>query len=255
MIIHWLQTDIIWKNPIANQEHVSLLLEKLQPNEVDVVVLPEMWNAGFCMEPADLAELHEGETWNWCKKHAQRLNAIVIGSWVTEDSGHYYNRLHVAFPDGRHLHYDKRHLFAYAGEDQHYASGNEILDFVWKGFRIRPLICFDLRFPVWSRTTATDLLIYVANWPVSRIAAWDKLLAARAIENQCYVLGVNRTGTDGYGIQYNGHSSLYQFDGKQLHYSEQTNTQTSFTLDKDELDKFKARFPFHLSADSFTLNT
>lgn len=255
MRIHWLQTDIIWKDRLANHAHVSHLLEQIQPNEVDMVVLPEMWNSGFCMEPADLAESHEGETWSWCLKQAQRLNALVLGSWVTTDSGLFYNRLHVAFPDGRHLHYNKRHLFAYAGEDQHYASGHEILDFVWKGFTIRPLVCFDLRFPVWSRTTSTDLLIYVANWPEARITAWDQLLAARAIENQCFVLGVNRTGIDGYGITYVGHSALYQFDGKQLHYSEKANDQVSFVLLKEELDKFKTRFPFHLSADSFTLNS
>lgn len=255
MKIHWLQTDIIWKSPSANRSHCDKMLELLHPGEADLVVLPEMWNSGFCMEPVDVAEPHNGDTFQWCLKQAIRLNAVIIGSWVTLDAEKYFNRLHVIFPDGNHLYYDKRHLFAYAGEDQHYAAGNQLLDFSWKGFRIRPLICFDLRFPVWSRSTSSDLLIYVANWPESRVSAWDQLLAARAIENQCYVLGVNRTGFDGYGIPYSGHSALYQFDGKQLQFSNQINAQTSFTLIKDELDKFRERFPFHLSADSYTIHS
>lgn len=254
MKIHWLQTNIIWKNPSANRDHCDGMLDSLHHGDVDLVVLPEMWNSGFSMEPVDVAESHEGETFHWCLKQAKRLNAVILGSWVTVDAEKFFNRLHVVFPDGSHLHYDKRHLFAYAGEDHHFAAGKQLLDVSWKGFSIRPLICFDLRFPVWSRSTSTDLLIYVANWPQTRISAWDQLLAARAIENQCYVLGVNRSGIDGYGISYSGHSALYQFDGKQLHFSDQNNFQTSFTLIKDELDKFRERFPFHLSADSFTLN-
>ncbi len=254
MKLCWIQSPLLWKDGAGNLQHFSKHLAKLNPGEVDLVVLPEMFTTGFCMEPESLAEENYSVTLQWLQCEADRLKAAIMGSWITKENGQYFNRLHVAFPHDTHKYYDKRHLFVYAGEDKHYTAGNFLLDFEWKGVNVRPLVCFDLRFPVWSRSTTADLLIYVANWPQSRIFAWDQLLTARAIENQCYVLGVNRTGIDGYNISYNGHSALYQFDGQRLNFSDSEDIMEFYEIKIDELNNFKTRFPFHQSADNFTLN-
>lgn len=255
MRLFWIQAPLYWKDKQANLNYFSEQLSVLKEGEIDLIVLPEMFTSGFCMEPEGLAEEHEGLTWLWMAGISAKTNALILGSYITQESGKFYNRLHVAFPNGNHLHYDKRHLFGYAGEDKSYTAGHQLLDFYWKGFKIRPLVCFDLRFPVWSRTTNTDLLIYVANWPDARIKAWNQLLVARAIENQCYVLGVNRTGVDGYGIAYSGYSALYQFDGACLEQSTAIHYLGQYSLDKQKLEAFQRRFPFHQSADNFTINS
>jgi predicted amidohydrolase len=183
----------------------------------DVVILPEMFTTGFSMQAAALAEPMSGPTVVWLQEQAAALNAAVTGSFICTANGQFYNRLIWMYPDGQYKTYDKKHLFALAEEDRHYTAGTEPLVVTWKDWRIRPLICYDLRFPVWSRNTAGDagydLLIYVANWPNRRAYHWQSLLTARAIENQCYVAGVNICGKDGKGLDYNGDSCITDYSG------------------------------------------
>jgi omega-amidase len=212
-----LQTSLHWENADANR---NLLAEKLAPlhGATDLVVLPEMFTTGFSMNAAALAEPMDGPTVDWLQRQAAQLGAAVTGSFICRENGVCYNRLVWVFPDGRVQTYDKHHLFALAGEDRHYGAGARQLDVEWQGWNIRPLICYDLRFPEWARNhgAAYDVLIYVANWPARRAHHWRALLAARAIENQCYVAGVNIVGTDGAGLDYTGDSSLIDYAGNVL---------------------------------------
>ena len=215
MRISIVQTRLHWENPEANRKMLS---EKLGPLSglTDLVILPEMFTTGFSMQAAALAETMDGPTIHWLREQAHALNAAVTGSFICAESGQYYNRLIWMCPDGQYKKYDKKHLFALAGEDQHYTSGEDQLIAEWKGWRVRPLICYDLRFPVWSRNTAMegyDLLIYVANWPNRRAHHWQTLLTARAIENQCYTVGVNIFGQDGKELEYNGDSCITDYAG------------------------------------------
>jgi predicted amidohydrolase len=247
------QTALAWHDPAANRAHFSELLRGLE-GPTDLVILPEMFATGFTMETRTQAETMAGPTVAWLAATARELGAVVCGSLVIEDEGRVYNRCIWMPPDGRPLHYDKRHLFRMAGEHEHFAAGRERLVTTLRGWRVYPLVCYDLRFPVWSRgADAFDLLIYVANWPAARRSAWRALLPARGVENQCYVAGVNRVGTDGKGIAYAGDSSLHDFLGQPLRELGEAPGLVTTTLDLAALQRYREKFPAWRDADPFQL--
>ena len=206
-----IQTDLSWENKAANLQRLKEKIVAME-ERTEIVVLPEMFSTGFTMHPELFAESMEGETVQWMKEMAENNKIIITGSIIIEEEGHFFNRLVWMLPNGQMGYYDKRHLFAYGEEDKHYSPGNKRLIASVKGWRINLQICYDLRFPVWSRQQSSeteseyDLLIYVANWPERRSHAWKTLLCARAIENQCYVAGVNRVGKDNKNVYYSGNS-------------------------------------------------
>lgn len=246
------QTELIWENPEKNR---TLLTKKLKglKDDVDVVVLPEMFTTGFTMFPENI-EVKEGlKTLEWMKLMATEMNAAVVGSIVFKEEGAYFNRLWFVKPDGGATSYDKRHTFTLAGEHKKYLAGTKRLVETYKGFRFCPLICYDLRFPVWSRNNEDyDVVLYVANWPKPRIEAWDTLLKARAIENMVYSIGVNRIGTDNVGHEYPGHSSVYDALGKQIAFSDQE-ALIEVTIDKNHIKSTRERLPFLDDKDAFNL--
>ena len=248
-----IQTALVWQDPAANRAQFEPLLE--QARGVDLIVLPEMFSTGFSMQSAELAEAEDGPTTTWLREQAQRLGAVVCGSLIIQAAdGSYRNRLLWARPDGTLAHYDKRHLFRMAGEHQHYAAGAEQVVLQLNGWRVRPLICYDLRFPVWSRDAGgTDLLLYTANWPAARRHHWNRLLPARAIENLCYVAAVNRVGEDGKGHAYSGDSQVLDFQGESLLAAHDVDGVFRVSLSAAELATYRQRFPAHLDADSFVL--
>ncbi|KAF0805979.1 carbon-nitrogen family hydrolase [Alcanivorax sp. S71-1-4] len=246
------QTTLHWEDHTANLSDFDALLPAAQG--ADVVILPEMFTTGFSMAPERLAEAADGPTRDWLLGHARALDAAITGSVIVRtDSGQYVNRLYWAQPDGTLLHYDKRHLFRMAGEHEHYAAGTQQLALTWRGWRIRPLICYDLRFPVWSRASDTDLLLYVANWPAPRRLHWLRLLAARGIENLCYSVGVNRIGDDGKGVPHSGDSVVCDFQGETLLDAESEDGVFHTTLSASALQQYRERFPAWRDADRFTL--
>jgi len=248
-----LQTTLAWHDPAANRAHLGEMLSGL-PEPTDLVVLPEMFPTGFTMDVREQAEPMAGPTVAWMAGLARELDAAVCGSLIVEDTGRFYNRCIWMRPDGGHAHYDKRHLFRMAGEHEHFAAGAARLVVDWRGWRICPLVCYDLRFPVWSRgANAYDLLLYVANWPAARQSAWRALLPARAVENQCYVAGVNRIGTDGRGIAYAGDSSVHDHLGQALADLGGAPGHCSTRLDLGALHRYREKFPAHLDADPFQL--
>ena len=265
-----IQTKLYWENKKAN---LDMLEEKVLSisQQTEIVILPEMFSTGFSMQPEKLAEPMEGETVQWMKRIAAERKVILTGSVIIEEAqkpalpaGRYYNRLIWMLPNGQLGHYDKRHLFAYADEHNHYAAGNKRLIASVKGWKINLLICYDLRFPVWSRQSPSqkepgsfeyDVLIYVANWPEKRIAAWKTLLQARAIENQCYVVGVNRTGEDGNKIYYSGDSTVVDPSGEILYHKKDGEDIFTVKLDKSHLEKIREKFPFWKNADQFKIMT
>lgn len=211
-----IQADLVWENPAQNLAFFDEKIRNL-PKETDLVVLPEMFTTGFTMEPKNVAEKMNGNAVSWMIKMAQENNLALTGSLVIEDDNNYYNRLIFVHPSGKIETYDKKHSFTLAGEDKAYTSGNKKLIIAYKGWKICPLICYDLRFPVWARNTENyDLLIYMANWPIKRIKAWNTLLKARAIENMSYVVGVNRTGTDANNYEYSGNSVVVDYLGDEI---------------------------------------
>src|SRR5690606_10159959 len=211
-----IQIPLFWEDPERNRELFSSKIKSIT-NKIDLIVLPEMFTTGFTMTPENI-DLREGDiTVAWMQEKAKEHNAAVVGSVVFFEAGNYFNRLFFVGPDGRVSQYDKRHTFALAGEDKVYQAGTEKLIIDFRGFKICPLICYDLRFPVWARNTVDyDVLVYVANWPTPRIGAWDTLLKARAIENMAYCIGVNRVGQDKTGHDYPGHSAVYDALGEEL---------------------------------------
>ena len=249
-----LQGPLVWHNTSANLAYFSQLLAGLKT--VDLFLLPEMFNTGFTMESVTQAEPEMGPTTQWLLEQAQHLNAVLCGSlFVQVGQDDYRNRLIWARPDGSLEFYDKRHLFRMAGEHKHFTAGEKQLQIELNGWRIRPLICYDLRFPVWSRDAqGTDLLLYLANWPAARSAAWNRLLPARAIENLCYVAAINRTGVDQQGYSYAGDSQVLDFMGEPL--LDATDQPGVFyaSLPAAPLLKFKQRFPAYLDADKFSFN-
>ncbi|GAB7532161.1 amidohydrolase [Pseudomonas sp. 3A(2025)] len=247
------QTTLAWHDPQANLEHFEALLDQAQ--HADLVILPEMFTTGFTMDSASQAEEEGGLATQWLLAQARRIDAVITGSVIVRAAdGSHRNRLLWARPDGGLLHYDKRHLFRMAGEHEHFSPGERQVTFELKGWRIRPLICYDLRFPVWSRDAQdTDLLLYTANWPGARRAHWNRLLPARAIENLCYVAAVNRIGTDGKGLAYTGDSQVLDFQGESLFDAGEADGVFRVTLDASELAAYRERFPASLDADSFNI--
>lgn len=244
------QFNITWEQPSSNLSALDKLLEEVTAS--DLIVLPEMFTTGFSMAPERIAERYDDEmpTLQWMRKHSAAKNAVVMGSISCEDEGAYVNRCLVVFPDGDHLYYDKVYLFSMGSESEHYRAGDKTIIFEWKGWKIKPLVCYDLRFPEHARNEiiddeyAYDLLIYMANWPSVRIHPWNTLLMARAIENQAYVIGVNRVGEDGSAIAHNGSSAINNFKGEAiatLNDNEEGLIQTQ--LDLSELRSFREKFP------------
>jgi len=248
-----IQTTLVWQDASANRDHFARLLE--QARGADLIVLPEMFSTGFSMDSAALAEPEDGPTTQWLHRQTQDLGAVVCGSLIIQAAdGSYRNRLLWARPDGSLAHYDKRHLFRMAGEHKHYSAGEQQVVLEVKGWRVRPLICYDLRFPVWSRDAGgTDLLLYTANWPAARRHHWNRLLPARAIENLCYVAAVNRVGEDGKGYAYSGDSQVLDFQGGSLLAAEAADGVFRVTLKATELAAYRQRFPAYLDADEFCL--
>ena len=249
-----IQTTLVWQDPVANRAHFAALLQ--QARGADLIVLPEMFSTGFSMDSAALAEPEDGPSTQWLREQAQQLGAVITGSLIIQAAdGSYRNRLLWARPDGSVAHYDKRHLFRMAGEHKHYSAGEQQVVLELKGWRVRPLICYDLRFPVWNRSAAdTDLLLYTANWPAARRQHWNRLLPARAIENLCYVAAVNRIGEDGKGFAYSGDSQVLDFQGDSLLAAEAADGVFRVTLKAAELAAYRQRFPAHLDADGFQLS-
>ena len=247
-----IQSDIYWQQVEAN---LAMFEEKIWSFDeaTDIIVLPEMFNTGFSMDTS-MAEPMNLTTFKWMKQMADQKQAVVTGSYIVKEAGKVFNRLVWMQPDGDFKTYDKRHLFRMAGEHNHFDYGDQRLIVNWKGWNICPLICYDLRFPVWSRNQGLeyDLILYVANWPAVRIAAWDALLKARAIENLAFAVGVNRVGEDANGIQYNGHSSAYDAKGGELAMSEE-DTIMHVILHAEEIKHYRTKFPADLDGDEFEI--
>lgn len=253
-----LQTDLRWRDPQANLNHFDGLLAPLESTPCDVVILPEMFTTGFSWPPVDTAP-DAPQPLDWMQSWARRLDAAIVGSVACHDGqGHARNRCWFVPPEGAPTFYDKRHLFSLAGEHDHFTAGEERSEVEYKGFRILLQVCYDLRFPVFSRNNGEhpyDMAIFVANWPATRAAAWRTLLQARAIENQCYVAGINRSGTDGNGHAYSGDSLIVDFAGTVLADAKSTGLPSTLkaVAVREELSAFRARLPFLDDADRFTL--
>ncbi|MCM2310927.1 MAG: amidohydrolase [Steroidobacteraceae bacterium] len=247
------QTDLAWQAPATNRRALAAHFRGLA-GHTDLIVLPEMFSTGFSMDAEGLAETMDGPTVGWMREEAAAHGCVITGSLIVRDGRHCYNRLVWARPDGTTEHYDKRHLFRMAGEQQHYAAGSRRLVVELKGWKICPMICYDLRFPVWSRQRGDyDLLLYVANWPQRRAQAWSILLKARAIENLGYVVGVNRVGRDGNGATYAGDSVALDFLGQPLSSEGGGDRVETAVLDLESLQAYRRSFPAHLDADRFEL--
>ena len=249
-----IQANLKWEDSKANRDLFSEKIKTLS-DSVELIVLPEMFTTGFSMNAEDLAEENDGETLQWMKKQAKLKNSAITGSVIITENGQFYNRLFFVFPDGTVQKYDKRHTFTLAKEDKTYTAGEERLIVNYKGWKICPLICYDLRFPVWARNKDDyDLLIFVANWPKKRVAAWDALLKARAIENMSFCVGVNRVGEDGDGYMYNGHSAIYDCLGEILtDENDETEFSKEMTLDKTHLENTRNQLKFLQDRDKFKL--
>lgn len=252
-----IQSDVSWENPGANLEAFDRTIRAL-PGGAELVLLPEMFSTGFTMHADTLAQPMTGASVRWMQRTAQEKNIILAGSLIIEEDARYYNRLLWALPDGSLGHYDKRHLFAFAGEDAVYTPGQKKVIARVKGWKVCLSICYDLRFPVWLRQPREagkryDLLISVASWPESRAEAWKTLLRARAIENQCYVAGVNRTGTDGYGIRYAGGSCVFGPGGETVLEAQDQPETPHAVLEKSRISAVRDQFPFLDDADSFSI--
>jgi len=254
MKISLVQTSLTWENPQANRDNFEMLINSIE-EATDIIILPEMFATGFTMKPEDVAETMNGETIQWMKDMAAAKDCAVTGSLVIEENSNYYNRLLFVLPDGEVKTYDKRHLFSLAGEDKAYTAGADRLIINYRGWKISAFVCYDLRFPVFSRNTEDiDLMLYVANWPAPRVAAWDTLLKARAIENMCCVAGVNRIGQDNNGHNYLGHSQV--FDELGANVVEPSESEGIFTveLNKENLLETRNKFGFLNDRDGFSLH-
>ena len=246
-----IQTGLLWEDPEANRAHFDKLIGQVE--ETDLIVLPEMFSTGFTMEPDRIPVQQEAETLVWMKEWAGSRKCAITGSIIASNNGYYYNRLYFVTPDGDVFSYDKRHTFTLAGEDKIYKRGTERLIVSYKGFKICPMICYDLRFPVWSRNTDDfDVLLYVANWPTPRVLAWDTLLKARAIENMVYAVGVNRIGTDANGLSYPGHSAVYNSLGETVAILEEDGILYA-ELNRDHINETREKLKFLQDRDLFNL--
>ena len=275
LIITTIQPDLVWEDKAANLKRLEQQIFSI-PDPAEVVVIPEMFSTGFSMRPEALAEPMDGPTVNWMREVAARRRIILTGSVIIGEEGNYYNRMIWMLPNGEYGVYDKRHRFAYAGENEHYTAGNRRLVASIKGWRILLQVCYDLRFPVWSRQTPQDpantpdratpaplatgepqleydCIIYVGNWPERRSVAWKTLLQARAIENQSYVVGVNRVGNDGNNIYHSGDSMIIDPLGEVLYHGFGKEEIFTQTLQKERLTEVRQRFPFWRDADHFSI--
>lgn len=247
------QSHLLWEDKAANFRQFE---EKLLPlsGQTDLIILPEMFSTGFSMNASVLAEDMDGATIQWLKSRATETGAVVTGSFIARENGRYFNRLVWMSPDGHYHTYDKHHLFTLAGEQHFYSPGKEPLLVKLKAWKIMPLICYDLRFPVWSRNTKNyDLLIFIANFPEKRSHAWQSLLLARAIENQAFTIGLNRVGKDGNGIYYSGDSRLIDFEGKTLYGKADIEDTYTATLSFAAQKAFRAKLPFLDDRDAFLI--
>jgi predicted amidohydrolase len=257
-----IQSDVHWEDTEANLAMFEEKIWQIGPS-TDVIVLPEMFTTGFTMNASRLAELMNMRTFKWMKQMADQTNALILGSYIVKVHERFYNRLLWMEPGGHFKTYDKRHLFRMSDEHKTYSPGESMLIGTWKGWRICPLICYDLRFPVWSRNKwdftarklSYDLAIYVANWPTTRGEAWATLLKARAIENLSYVVGVNRIGQDGNGIEYSGHSAIISPKGEAIFTNDEMESSRTIELSANSLEAFRDRFPAYLDADDFTIES
>lgn len=240
--------DIAWSNTSDNVRKANAMIDDAP--KADLYVLPEMFSTGFAICPEGIAEEEGSDTLSWMKRKAEEKDAAIAGSVAISSGGKYYNRLYFVKPDGSVAFYDKRHLFSYAGEDEHYTSGAERVVVEWRGVRIMLQVCYDLRFPVFSRNHGDyDMVVYVAAWPTSRIHVWDTLLKARAMENQCYVAGVNRIGSDP-NCDYCGHSVIISPYGKEIATcEEQMECTAQADIDMERLEAFRKKFPVLDDAD------
>lgn len=254
-----IQSDIHWENPVAN---LAMFEEKIWAHgkPTDLILLPEMFTSGFTMNPKLVSEAMGMNTFRWMKQMAGQKDAVVSGSYVVREGAGFVNRLLWMEPDGKFTVYDKRHLFRMAGEHEAYTAGNTRPVLTLKGWKILPVICYDLRFPVWCRNTVNehgelsyDVLCCVANWPEARVKIWDTLLATRAIENLAYSVGVNRIGTDGNEVAHNGHSAVFNLKGDALFQAGETELVETIELDAKELLQSREKFPAYRDADKFRL--
>ncbi len=251
MKIALIQIPLVWEDPKLNRDYIEQKINILEAN-TDLVVLPEMFTTGFTMQSERVAEAMQGETVVWMQSLAKAKNCAVTGSLVIIEEGNYYNRLLFVFPSGEIHYYNKRHLFTLAGEDKSYTKGSQKLIIEYRGWKICPLICYDLRFPVFARNVEQyDLLLYVANWPTIRIQAWDTLLKARAVENMSYTIGVNRVGKDEKDYDYSGHSQVVDFLGNYAIVPQETEGVFYAQLDKEALLKTRTKLGFLNDQDTF----
>jgi omega-amidase len=255
-----IQANLRWEDKTANLNYFEDKINGIR-EATEIVILPEMFSTGFSMKPESLAERMDGPSLAWMKRMAAQKKIILTGSLIIEEGGDYFNRLIWMLPNGQYGFYDKRHRFAYAGENEHYAAGHKRLIASVKGWKVNLLVCYDLRFPVWSRQGPNagrpdleyDLLIYVANWPERRSLAWKTLLQARAIENQSYVIGVNRVGEDGNKIDHSGDTMIIDPLGEVCYHGLKEEAVFTYTLRKERLEEVRNRFPFWRDADQFSI--
>ncbi|MEP6683179.1 MAG: amidohydrolase [Parafilimonas sp.] len=260
-----IQTKLFWQDAVANRQMLEEKINSIK-EKTEIIILPEMFSTGFSMQPEKFAETMDGETIQWMKKIASSKKIILTGSLMMNDDDEYFNRLIWMLPNGDFGYYDKRHLFAYGDENNHYSAGNKRLIASVKGWKLNLQVCYDLRFPVWARQSASlytnngnaleyDVLIYVANWPERRSLAWKTLLQARAIENQCYVIGVNRVGDDGNNVYHAGDSMVVDPLGEILYHKKDEEDIFTIELNKQHLEDVRKRFPFWKDADRFTITS
>ena len=249
-----IQTALFWENPEANRNLFLKHFEQIKEPS-DLIVLPEMFPTGFSMQPEKLSETMDGSSITWMKEQANRLNTTIVGSLIIQEKGHFYNRLIWMRPDATFATYDKKHLFSMGEEDKHYSAGKERLVVELKGWKVCPQVCYDLRFPAWNRNQNDyDLLLFIANWPERRSFAWKKLLQARAIENQAYVIGLNRVGNDGNDISHSGDSAIIDPLGEIAFTQADIPFVKTFTLSGKRLQFVRKKFPFLKDADEFDIN-
>ncbi len=252
LTITLVQQNIIWEDKERNLLQLDSLLQNSK--KTDLIVLPELFSTGFTMNVKPLSEGINGRTVQWLKQKSTDIGCYIIGSTIIKENHHYYNRLLFVTPEGNIFYYDKRHLFSMGEEDKYFTKGTKRLIVEVNGWRVCPLICYDLRFPVWSRNkNEYDLLIYVANWPAVRQNVWQNLLVARSIENQCYTLGVNRVGIDGKGIEYIGESILITAKGEILFKASNKEMVKTLELNFEALESFRGKFPVLSDRDDFLI--
>ena len=250
LTVSYVQTETIWEDIDQNLAKLDHIIDRLESTP-DLIVLSEMFSTGFSLAAPRLAETMTGKAVTWLGEKSKAVSAAIAGSLIVKDEGNYYNRLVCAFPDRTLVTYDKKHLFRYAGEEKVYTAGNRHTDMVIHGWRIRPFICYDLRFPIWTRNLGPsyDLALFSANWPAARASHWQTLLKARAIENQSYIIGVNRIGKDGKGVVYQGDSMVISPGGEILSDSQDRESAPTIVLSHEDLERYRASFPAWMDAD------